>query len=131
MDFLSLLGACNLTSADCPILGVRNSQKIIMIRRRANQTGSYAITIFSQSFVRSDTALSWDSTTSIVLFPSRCLYPISSRYQCPLLWRHTSRVSPTQRITFRPASRATFVLLATNYMTQIWSALPQEKCVWS
>lgn len=27
MDFLSLLGACNLASADCPILGVRISQK--------------------------------------------------------------------------------------------------------
>lgn len=44
---------------------------------RTNQTGSYAITTFVQSFVCSDTALSWASTTSIVLLPSRCLYPIS------------------------------------------------------
>ncbi len=45
----------------------------------ADQTGSYAITMLHQSFVCSETAFSWDWTTSMVLLLSRCFAFVSPK----------------------------------------------------
>jgi hypothetical protein len=104
----------HFASADCPDWFISNynfaADKEAHKSDRADEHSQVETDLQSYSFNRSITVLNWASTTAAVCPDSR-----------------SCKVSPTQRMTLSPASRAARVFSATNSEVS-WKSVRRSEC---